>query len=56
LDVLPSTLERHFEDNNKIIIYPQQFAYHFLADRYEDFTSNPLSKGIEQIGNIFKWD
>jgi Kef-type K+ transport system membrane component KefB len=56
LDVLPSTLERHFEDNNKIIIYPQQFAYHFLADRYEDFTSNPLTKGIEQIGNIFKWD
>lgn len=54
LNDLPITLEKHFEDHSKIIVYPQQFEYHFLAERYEDFTLNPLSKGIEQIGNIFK--
>lgn len=54
LDTLPDTLEKYFEDNNKIIIYPQQFAYHFLIDKYMDYTENPLSKGFEQIGNIFK--
>ncbi len=54
LDALPDTLEKYFEENNKIIIYPQQFEYHFLIDKYMDYTENPLSKGIEQIGNIFK--
>lgn len=54
LNDLPLTLEKHFEDNSKIIVYPQQFEYHFLAERYKDFTFNPISKGIEQIGNIFK--
>jgi len=54
LDILPATLDKYYESNNKIIIYPQQYQYHFLADKYADFTNNPLSLGIEQIENIFK--
>jgi Kef-type K+ transport system membrane component KefB len=54
LDSLADTLEKYFEDNSKIIVYPQQFEYHFVGEHYDDFTLNPLSKGIEQIGNIFK--
>jgi hypothetical protein len=61
LDNLPSKLEKHFEGNSKIIIYPQQFDHKTLNEGYADISSTPLSLGIEAIenmgkgiGNIFK--
>ena len=63
LENLPSKLEKHFEKNSLIVIYPQQFSPRFSNVRYNNITPEPLSKGIEAaqkigrgIGNIFKKD
>ncbi len=63
LEHLPSKLEKHFEKNSRIVIYPQQFSQRFSNVRYNNITPEPLSKGIEAaqkigrgIGNIFKKD
>ena len=54
-------LEKLFEQNNKIIIYPQQYQHDYLTDKYEDFSEDPLTKGLEKmeqirrnIGRMFK--
>ncbi|KVV13858.1 cation:proton antiporter [Flavobacterium sp. TAB 87] len=61
LENLPNKLEKHFPFNNKIVVYPQQFNRNLIRERYENISSEPLSKGIETIqklgkefGNIFK--
>lgn len=62
LENLPSKLEKHFEKNSRIVIYPQQFNLAYSTERYEDnITPEPLRKGIEAakkigrgIGSIFK--
>ncbi len=63
LEHLPSKLEKHFEKNSRIAIYPQQFSQRFNNVRYNNITTEPLSKGIETvqkigrgIGSIFKKD
>ncbi|MCE2789017.1 MAG: cation:proton antiporter [Saprospiraceae bacterium] len=50
LEQLPDKLERHFEWNSKIMIYPQQYDGTQITERFEDITRGPLSKGIETIG------
>jgi len=61
LENMPSRLEKHFDENNLLVIYPQHFETN--ADSVEDITSGALTKGIEAIenigkgiGNIFKKD
>lgn len=61
LDNLPSKFEKYFENNSKIIIYPQQLIHKNLNEGYDDISSAALSKSIEAlenvgkgIGNIFK--
>jgi len=63
LENLPSKLEKHFEKNSRIVIYPLQFNQRIGTERYDDITPEPLRKGIETvqkigrgIGNIFKKD
>jgi hypothetical protein len=63
LENLPTKLEKHFETNSRIIIYPQQYNQLYCEVRYDDITPDPLRKGIEAaqkigrgIGNIFKKD
>lgn len=64
LDNLPAKLDKHFPENSKIVIYPQQYSNGYQLESYEDLTTTePLSKGIETIqklgkgiGNIFKKD
>ncbi len=64
LENLPSKLEKHFEKNSRIVIYPQQFNLPYSTERYDDnITPEPLRKGIEAaqkigrgIGSIFKKD
>jgi len=53
LDNIPFKMEKHFEKNNKIIIYPQQYKNTDINDNFEDLTSGPLTKGIESIGKGF---
>ena len=61
LENLPSKLEKHFANNSRLVIYPQQFNQNYGSERYDDITAVPLNKGIKTIqkigkgiGNIFK--
>jgi len=63
LENLPTKLEKYFETNSRIIIYPLQYNQFYSTERYDDITPEPLRKGIEAaqkigrgIGNIFKKD
>ena len=54
-------MEKLFEDHNKIVVYPQQYQHDYLTDKYEDFSEDPLTKGLEKmeqirrdLGKIFK--
>ncbi|WP_294965529.1 cation:proton antiporter, partial [uncultured Flavobacterium sp.] len=48
-DKLPQKFEKYFNDNNVILVYPQDDRKESSMDAYEDFTSSPLAKGIEAI-------
>ncbi len=61
LENVPGKLKKHFPLNNKLVIYPQQYDDNFKIEQYDDFSSEPLNKGIEavqkigkEIGSIFK--
>ncbi len=61
LDGLPNKLEKYFGANNRIVVYPQQFTDHYSLENYTDFSSEPLTIGLETVqkigkglGNIFK--
>jgi|JI7StandDraft_1071085.scaffolds.fasta_scaffold01722_6 Kef-type K+ transport system membrane component KefB len=58
VDNIPSKLEKHFESNSKIMIYPKQQDYNQSTENYEDLSAGPLAKGLETIGkgleSIFK--
>jgi Kef-type K+ transport system membrane component KefB len=58
---IPNQLEEFFYHHNKMIIYPEEYSHEYHGESYDDFTAEPLSKGIEkiqkigkEIGNIFK--
>ncbi len=53
LDNLPVKLEKHFAVNSRLVIYPQQFTDGNISE-YDDFSSEPLNKGIEAIQKIGK--
>lgn len=54
LDGLPLKLEKYFEHNTRIIIYPQQFNHKYLVDSHEEINTESLSKGIRTIQKIWK--
>jgi Kef-type K+ transport system membrane component KefB len=58
LENLPGKLQKHFGDNNKILIFPQQYQQGFVSEIYDDVANEPLQKTVQifkkQIGNIFK--
>lgn len=61
LDGLPNKLEKYFDSNNRIVVYPQQFTDHHGSESYTDFSTEPLTIGLETVqkigkglGNIFK--
>jgi len=61
LDNLPAKLEKHFTDNSRFVIYPQQFEDTISGEQYSDISTEQLTKGIEAvqkigkgIGSIFK--
>lgn len=59
LDSIPMKLEKHFDQHNKIVIYPQQYGVYQSDEGYEDLPSGPLGKSIQTIergiGSIFNW-
>jgi Kef-type K+ transport system membrane component KefB/nucleotide-binding universal stress UspA family protein len=53
LEQIPIKLDKHFADNNKIVIYPQQYESQSKQQGYENI-SQPISKGIESVQKISK--
>lgn len=53
LENLPGKLEKHFADHNKLVIYPQQDLVH-QPESYEDFSTDPLNKGIKTVQKLGK--
>jgi Kef-type K+ transport system membrane component KefB len=58
---IPQVLDDHYYDNNKLIIYPQQYTIDNFSENYEDISAEPINRSIEKIqkfgkgiGNIFK--
>jgi hypothetical protein len=58
LENIPMKLEKHFQKNSKIVVYPHQYVSHQYTEIFDDIPSGPLTKGIETIergiGSIFK--
>ena len=54
LEKLPTKLEKHFTTNSRFVIYPQQYTDNFSSEKYDDFSTEPLSKGIEAVQKIGK--
>jgi Kef-type K+ transport system membrane component KefB len=54
LDGIPEKMEKYFADNDRMVIYPQSFGQTFKSERYEDVSSEPLTKGIETVQRIGK--
>lgn len=52
LEHIPHKMERNFDRNSKIIIYPEQHPQAFVNERYEGLTSEPIQKGIETVQKI----
>jgi len=52
LDKIPNKIEKHFNKNNKIIVYPSQFNQ--LSEINGDISTAPFVKGIQAIGTIGK--
>lgn len=50
MDNLPSKLEKYFENNSRLIFYPQQKSAEFINENYQGLSSEP----IERIAKIFK--
>ncbi|PAM94833.1 sodium:proton antiporter [Flavobacterium sp. IR1] len=51
-DKLPQKFEKSFDDNNIILVYPQDDRQESAMDAYEDFSATPLTKGLEAIEQI----
>jgi Kef-type K+ transport system membrane component KefB len=58
MDTLLPKIDKYFDENNKVIIYPKQHETSLDNETFEDINSGPLSKGLETIGKgietIFK--
>ena len=61
VDNFLSKLEKGMPDNDQILIYPSQEIAENLYTGYEDFTTTPISKGVDaiqkigkEVGSIFK--
>jgi hypothetical protein len=54
LDGLPVKLGKYFTANSKIIIYPQQNINEYIDDNYDEFSTEPLTRGIEAVQKIGK--
>jgi hypothetical protein len=60
LENIPVKLEKHFAQNSKVVIYPQQYGQFSTDEAYEDISSGPIAKSIHTIergiGSIFRRD
>lgn len=61
IDSFPGKLEKAFNENDTVIIYPSQNMVENIYGNYEDFDSSALTKSVEaiqkiskEVGSIFK--
>ncbi len=53
-DQLPSRLERQFQNNSRIIIFPQQLPVPYENERYKDIDAEPILRGVETLNRLGK--
>jgi Kef-type K+ transport system membrane component KefB len=51
---VPLKLEKYYENNSKIIIYPRQYDTPIILEGYDDVVTKPISLGIETVQKIGK--
>ncbi|MFP5471878.1 MAG: cation:proton antiporter, partial [Bacteroidia bacterium] len=49
LEAIPVKLNKFFERNNKVLVYPQQYESAEFDNDFEDISSGTITKGIESI-------
>lgn len=49
---LPSRIERRFESNSRIVIFPQAHEEDHPFDEYDDFSAEPIQKNLERARKI----
>lgn len=61
VDLMIPKIEKIFEENDKILIYPSQEIIENVFSAYDDISADAISKGVEtiqkigkEVGNIFK--
>ena len=54
LDGLPLKIEKHFSDNSRVIIYPQQYDGNINLENYSEVSTETLNRGIEVVQKIGK--
>lgn len=52
LEGLPVRLDKYFPQNNRILIFPEQIAGEVIAEAYEDFSAEPLNKGLATVQRL----
>jgi Kef-type K+ transport system membrane component KefB len=52
LEGLPARLDKYFSDNNRLLIFPEQFDGEGIGEQYEDFIAEPLNKGLETVQRL----
>jgi Kef-type K+ transport system membrane component KefB len=53
-DQVPAKLEKHYQNNSRIMIYPSQFESRTENAGIDDFVVNPFSLGIETVQKLGK--
>ena len=53
-NTIPAELEKSFVENNKIMIFPQQFDRLQTTDTYKDMSSELITRGINTFDKIQK--
>jgi hypothetical protein len=54
LDTIVVKLNKYFQMNSKLLIYPQQYDSSDKVDGYEEVSSEPLVKSMEAIEKLGK--
>lgn len=52
LESIPLKMEKHFEQNSRMVIYPSRGDSRQILDSYENINTVPLNKGIEAAQKI----
>lgn len=56
LDALPAKIEKHFEINTRIVVYPRLYAKERFQDNFEGTSYEPLTRSLDtNFQNLKRW-